>query len=78
MEGIFSRVIKAKDRTYFVDVKESRNSSRYLAISETRPGRDGKKFERVRVVVFGDQLRSFREAVEEAAGLIGTQERQGA
>ena len=71
MEGIFSKVIRAKDRTYFVDVKEARNKSRYLAISESRPSKDGtKKYERSRVVIFEEQLQMFRETVEEAAGLF--------
>ena len=71
MEGIFSKVIKGKDRTYFVDVKEARNRSRYLTISETRPGKDGtRKYDRSRVVIFEEQLQMFRDAVEEAAGVF--------
>ena len=71
MEGLYSKVIKAGDRTYFVDVREARNKSRYLAISETKPSGDGeKKFSRSKVVVFTDHFAEFRTAFEEATALL--------
>ena len=71
MEGLYSKIIKAGDKTYFVDVREARNKSRYLAISETRPSGNGeKKFSRSKVVVFGEHLSEFRSALDEAAGTM--------
>ncbi|HLB01088.1 MAG TPA: DUF3276 family protein [Bacteroidota bacterium] len=71
MEGLYSKIIKAGDRTYFVDVREAKNKSRYLAISETRPPKDGgKKFERSKVILFEAQVAEFRSALEEAAGIL--------
>jgi hypothetical protein len=71
MEGIYSKIIKAGERTYFVDVREARNKSRYLAISETRPSGNGeKKFSRSKVVVFNEHLTEFRSALDEAVGAM--------
>ena len=71
MEGVYSKIIKAGDRTYFVDVREARNKSKYLAISETRPSGNGeKKFTRSKVVVFNDHLDEFRSALDEAVGMM--------
>ena len=73
MEGLYSKIIKAGDRTYFVDVREARNKSKYLAISETRPSGNGeKKFSRSKVVVFTDHLTEFRSAFDEAVGMMTT------
>jgi Protein of unknown function (DUF3276) len=73
MEGLYSKIIKAGERTYFVDVREARNKSRYLAISETRPSGNGeKKFSRSKVVVFPDHLAEFRTALDEAVGMMTT------
>ncbi len=71
MEGLYSKIIKAGERTYFVDVREARNKSRYLAICETKPSKDGqKKFDRSKVIVFPAQVAEFRVAFDEAAGVL--------
>jgi hypothetical protein len=71
MEGLYSKIIKAGERTYFVDVREARNKSRYLAICETRPSKNGeKKFDRSKVIVFREQVEEFRNAFDEAAGVM--------
>ncbi len=67
MDAIFSKAIKAKDRTYFVDVKETKNNSRYLTLAESKPSKDGeKKFTRSSIAVFESNLDEFRQAIEEA------------
>lgn len=71
MEGLYSKIIKAGDRTYFVDVREAKNKSRYLAISETKPSQDGeKKFSRSKIVIFADHIEAVRETINEAADLV--------
>ncbi len=67
MDAIFSKAIKAKDRTYFVDVKETKNNSRYLTLAESKPSKDGeKKYTRSSIAVFESNLDEFRQAIEEA------------
>lgn len=71
MEGLYSKIIKAGERTYFVDVREARNKSRYLAITETKPSGDGeKKYSRSKVVVFTENMTEFRTAFDEASALM--------
>jgi hypothetical protein len=72
MDALFSRAIKAGDRTYFIDVKEAKNKSKYLTIAETKPAKEGdKKFTRSSVMVFDNQVEKFREAIDEAVKAIG-------
>ncbi len=69
MDPLFSKSVKAKDRTYFIDVKEAKNKSKYLTIAESKPSRDKtdeRKFTRSSVMVFDNQLDNFREALDEA------------
>jgi len=73
MESLFSTTLKAGDRTYFMDVKEAKNKSKYLTISESRrmDAKDGeKKFERASVMVFDNQVDKFRDAFDEAIEIL--------
>lgn len=64
-EAIFSRMIKAKGRTYFLDVKEASNGNKYLTICESRKV-DG-EWQRNRIMVFESDVPSFFQALKEAA-----------
>jgi hypothetical protein len=71
MESLFSKTIKAGDRTYFVDVKEAKNKSKYLTIAESKPSKEGeKKFTRSSVMVFEDHAGKFRDALDEAMKIL--------
>ena len=73
MDSLFSRTIKASDRTYFIDVREAKNKSKYLTIAESKLSKDGdKKFTRSGVMVFENQVGRFREALDEALALLQT------
>jgi hypothetical protein len=67
-ESLFSTIVKAGRTTYFLDVKEAKNGSKYLAISENRVDAENKK-ERTTVRVFSETIDSFRQAVNEAAAV---------
>jgi hypothetical protein len=72
MNPIFSKTIKAGDRTYFVDVKEAKNKSKYLTISESKLAKEGeKKFTRSSVMVFDKQVPKLKEALDEALKSFG-------
>ena len=71
MEALFSKSLKAGDRTYFIDVKEAKNKSKYLSIAESKPSKDGdKKYSRSSIMVFDNQIDNFHDALEEAVGLM--------
>lgn len=64
--SLYSTMVRAGRTTYFVDVKEAKNGSKYLSISENRLTSDQKK-ERVTLRVFGESIEEFRKAIEDAA-----------
>ena len=67
MDALFSKSIKAGDRTYFIDVKEAKNKSKYLTIAESKPSKNGdKKFSRSSIMVFDNKITEFQDALTEA------------
>ena len=64
-EAIFSKAIKTKGRTYFLDVKEASNGNKYLTICESRKV-DG-EWQRNRIMVFEDNIPAFFQGLKEAA-----------
>lgn len=73
MESLFSKTIKAGKTTYFVDVKEAKNKSRYIAISESKKSQsDPKKFTRKSIIIFDNSAEKLRTALDEALQIINT------
>ena len=67
--GEFTKKLKSGKITYFVDVKEAKNKTRYLSISESQPSKDDpEKFSRRSITVFNNAANDFVGAVEEAVG----------
>ena len=66
-----SRTIKAGGKTYFFDIKESKEGKPYLVITESRFKGEGKDRERVSIVVFPEHAQAFLETVQEMVGKIG-------
>jgi len=64
-EVIFSKAIKTKGRTYFLDVKAASNGNKYLTICETRKV-DG-EWQRNRIMVFDSEIPAFFQGLKEAA-----------
>jgi hypothetical protein len=68
-EGEFNKKLKSGKITYFVDVKEAKNSNRYVAITESQPSKeDPKKYTKRSITVFDNAAKDFVGAVEEVAG----------
>jgi len=66
---IYSTMVRAGRTTYFIDVKEAKNGSRYLSICESRI--DGDQKQKTTIRIFGDSVEEFRRAVDEAATALG-------
>jgi hypothetical protein len=62
---LFSKMIKAGQRTYFMSVRESSNGHKYLTMTESKLV-EKDKFERFRIMVFQDKLGDFASAFAEA------------
>lgn len=58
---LFSDMVKTKGKTYFLDVKEAKNNSKYLIITEAGT-KDGQKF-RKSITVFADAAEELNKKV---------------
>jgi hypothetical protein len=67
--ALYSAMVRAGRTTYFVDVREAKNGSKYLSISESKIDVDDKK-RRTTVRVYGETVVQFKQAIEEAAAVI--------
>lgn len=68
MSEIFSEKVVTSRRTYFFDVKETKEGSKYLVIGELT--QVGSELERHRVMVFEESLDSFMDGLDKAAEFI--------
>jgi hypothetical protein len=66
-----SRTVRAGGKTYFFDIKESKEGKRYLVITESRFKGEGKDRERVSIVVFPEHAQAFLETVQGMVRKIG-------
>jgi phosphohistidine swiveling domain-containing protein len=68
-EGEFAKRLKSGNIHYFVDVKEAKNNTRYVSITESQPSKeDPKKFSKRSITVFNNAANDFVGALEEAVG----------
>ena len=72
MDALFSKTIKAGKNTYFVDVKEAKNKSKYISIAESSPSKDGgeKKFTRKAIFIFDNAVDEIHEAFGQAVSVV--------
>lgn len=72
-EEIYSSRLKAGKRTYFFDVKETRNGEYYVTISELlkRTGRDGQPITtRHKIFLYKEDFDTFTQELSNAVGFI--------
>lgn len=80
-EIVFSKVIKAGKRIYYVDVKENRNGEMYLALTESKKVVTGSdevpqvSFEKHKLFLYREDFDKFLAGVSEAVNFI--EEKQG-
>jgi len=72
-DDIFSKVIRAGKRTYFFDVKATRQNDYYLTITESKKrfGQDGKFFfEKHKIFLYKEDFEKFAEGLNEVVDYI--------
>lgn len=72
-EEIFSKVVRAGKRTYFLDVKATRRNDYYLTITESKKrfNRDGRHyFEKHKIFLYKEDFEKFTENLEEVIAYI--------
>lgn len=68
MNEIFSEKVVTSRRTYYFDVKETKDGAKYLVIGELT--QVGSELERHRVMVFEESLDYFMEGLDKAVDFI--------
>lgn len=73
LRDIFTRIFKAGRRTYFFDVKETRDGDYYLTITESikHTNRDGKfYFKKHKIFLYKEDFKDFQNALLETTQFI--------
>lgn len=76
-QEIHSKIIRAGKRTYFFDVKSTRNDEYYLTITESKKrfGDNGKfSYEKHKIFLYKEDFAKFVDSLQEVVGYI--QEKQ--
>ena len=60
-----SRTVKAGSKTYFFDLRETKEGQLFLTITESRFKGEGQDRERSSIVVFPDNATDFLEATQD-------------
>lgn len=63
-ESESDNVLKCGKRTYFFDVREARNGSTYLRITESQFVKEGEEHRRNSFILFKDDLAGFTEKIQ--------------
>lgn len=75
-EIVFSKVIKAGKRIYYVDVKENRHGEMYLALTESKKVVSGSEddpqisFEKHKIFLYREDFQKFVTGLQEAVDFI--------
>lgn len=72
-EEIYSKAVKAGKRTYFFDVKATRNSDYYLTITESKKkfDKDGNpSYEKHKIFLYKEDFEKFSEGLDEAVKVV--------
>lgn len=71
-DGVFSKAVKAGRRTYFFDVKSTRDNDFYITITESKKFSDGdsERFEKHKIFLYKEDFEKFEDALSEALSKI--------
>lgn len=73
MDALFSKMVKSGKITYFLDVKEAKNNTKYLTVTASQPSREEpKKFTKSSINVFSNSAEEFVGAVKQAKEELGS------
>lgn len=72
-EEVYTKIVRAGNRTYFFDVKETRKSDLYLTITESKKrfGKDGKFFfEKHKIFLYKEDFEKFADGLNDSVSWI--------
>lgn len=72
--GFYSRKLKAgKRRTYFFDVRDTKQGDFYLTITESKKKFDGEGYESHKIFLYKEDFKKFLEALNDTVSHIKTE-----
>ncbi len=73
MDALYSKMVKSGKITYFLDVKEAKNNTKYLTVTASQPSKDEpQKFTKSSINVFSNSVEEFLGALKEAKQELGS------
>ena len=72
-EEIYSKAVRAGKRTYFFDVKSTRNNDYYLTVKESKKKFDNEgnqNFEKHKIFLYKEDFEKFAEGLQEVVAYI--------
>ena len=72
-EEIYSKAVRAGKRTYFFDVKATRNNDYYLTVTESKKKFDdngAQNFEKHKIFLYKEDFEKFSEGLDEVVAYI--------
>lgn len=79
-EEVYTKIIRAGNRTYFLDVKSTRKNDLYLTITESKKrfNKDGKFFyEKHKLFLYQEDFDKFSEGLEDVFSFIRNSDTSG-
>ena len=69
-EEIFSKKVRAGRRTYFFDVKTTRNNDYYVTITESKRKSEDGSFIKHKIFLYKEDFNKFSQALKETLGHV--------
>ncbi len=69
-EEIFSKKVRAGKRTYFFDVKATRNNDFYITITESKKRHEDGTFVKHKIFLYKEDFNKFSQAFQETIGHV--------
>ena len=73
-QELFSEKVKSGSRTYFFDVKKTKEDCQYLVISESKA--KGNEFEHHRIMIFQENIQEFLNGLNKAIDFLSFQKKK--
>ncbi|MBX2985047.1 MAG: PUR family DNA/RNA-binding protein [Bacteroidia bacterium] len=69
-DKLFSKRVKAGKRTYFFDVRETKNKDYYVTITESKKRFDDQTYVKQKIFLYKEDFNKFIEAMNETIGFV--------
>lgn len=66
-DEVFSKVVRAGKRTYFFDIKSTRNNDLYITLTESKKtfGEHGPNYQKHKIFLYKEDFEKFRDSLVE-------------